>query len=55
MDTDNVRSQLVYVFPGAYCGIPTIVGHFLVQSIDTLRALVVLDIAHGDKPIEYRV
>lgn len=52
MDTDNVRSQLVYVFPGAYCGVPTIVGHFLIQSIDTLHALVVLDIAHGDKPVE---
>ena len=29
-----------------------IVGHFLIQSVDTLHALVVLDIAHGDRPVE---
>jgi len=52
MSTDDVKSELVYVFPGAYCGVPTIVGHFLIQSVDTLHALVVLDIAHGDRPVE---
>jgi hypothetical protein len=52
MNTDRVKSQLVYVFPGAYCGVPTIIGHFLIDSIYTMRALVVLDIARGDKPVE---
>ena len=33
MNTDRVKSQLVYVFPGAYCGVPTIIGHFLIESI----------------------
>jgi hypothetical protein len=52
INTDNVKSQLVYAFPGAYCGVPTIVGHFLIESVPTMHALIVLDIAHGDKPVE---
>lgn len=46
------RSRLVYQFPGSFCGVPTIVSHFLVQTVPILHAVVVLDIAHGDAPIE---
>lgn len=46
------RSQLVYMFPGSTCGVPTIVGHFLVQSVPLIHGLVVLDIAQPAKPLE---
>ena len=39
------RSQLVYTFPGNWCGVPTIVGHYLVQSVPAVHGLIVLDIA----------
>lgn len=38
-------AKLVYKFPGDFCGVPTIVGHFLVQSVTSLHGYVVLDIA----------
>lgn len=46
------RSKLVYTFPGDWCGVPTIVGHFLVQSVPDTHGLIVIDIAHGSKPVE---
>lgn len=27
------KSQLVYSFPASFCGVPTIVGHYLLQSV----------------------
>src|SRR5450759_1252500 len=39
-------------FPGNWCGVPTVVGHYLIQSVPALHGIVVLDIAHGDKPVE---
>lgn len=51
-NTDDPRSQLVHTFPGNWCGVPTIVGHFLVQSVPAIHGLVVLDIANGAKPAE---
>ena len=32
VDTNELKSKLVYTFPGNWCGVPTIVGHYLVQS-----------------------
>ena len=52
LDDGNLRSQLVHVFPGTYCGVPTIVGHYLVQSVPALHGYVVLDIADGERPRE---
>jgi hypothetical protein len=49
---DHPKSQLVYAFPGNWCGVPTIVGHYLVQSVPAEHALIVLDIANGAKPVE---
>jgi hypothetical protein len=52
VDRGKPTAKLVYTFPGGWCGVPTIVGHFLVQSVPSLHGLVVLDIAHGEKPVE---
>jgi hypothetical protein len=50
--TDKPKSQLVHLFPGSYCGVPTIVGHYLIQSVPVTHGLIVLDIAHGQAPVE---
>ena len=50
--TDEPRSQLVHTFPGNLCGVPTIVGHFLVQSVPATNGLIVLDITNGAEPVE---
>ena len=50
--TDEPKSQLVYSFPGNWCGVPTIVGHFLIQSVPAEHSVIVLDIANGAKPVE---
>jgi len=52
VNTDEPRSQLVYTFPGNWCGVPTIVGHYLVQSAAATQGLIVLDIANPAKPVE---
>ena len=52
MNIDEPRSQLVYTFPGNWCGVPTIIGHYLVQSAGAIHGLIVLDIVHSDKPTE---
>jgi hypothetical protein len=49
---DVPSSQLVYNFPGNWCGVPTIVGHYLLQSVPGAHALIVLDITNGAKPVE---
>jgi hypothetical protein len=50
--TDEVQSQLVYTFPGNWCGVPTIIGHYLVQSVPATHGLIALDITNGAKPVE---
>ncbi len=52
VDKDQPVSKLVYTFPGSSCGVPTIVGHYLVQSVPLMHGLIVLDIANGNKPVE---
>jgi hypothetical protein len=52
VNTDEPRSQLVYTFPGNWCGVPTIVGHYLVQSAGATHGLIVLDITNPAKPVE---
>lgn len=52
VNTDEPHAQLVYTFPGAWCGVPTIVGHYLVQGSLAAHGLIVLDIANGAKPVE---
>jgi hypothetical protein len=52
VSTDQPKSQLVYTFPGNWCGVPTIVAHYLVQSVPAEHALIALDIRNGAKPVE---
>lgn len=52
MDKDEPKSQLVYSFPGNWCGVPTIVDHYLVQSVPAMHGLIVLDISNAAKPVE---
>jgi len=52
IDTPSPKSTLVYTFPGNWCGVPTIVGHYLIQSVPRIHGLIALDIANGAKPVE---
>lgn len=49
---DQPTSRLVYTFPGDWCGVPTIVGHYLIQSVPEAHGLIVLDITNSAKPVE---
>jgi hypothetical protein len=50
--TDHPRSRLVFMFDGSHCGVPTIVGHYLVQSVPKVNGVVVVDLADPVKPVE---
>lgn len=50
--TGNPHATLVWTFPGGGCGVPTIVGHYLIQSDRLTHGLIVLDIANPGKPVE---
>jgi hypothetical protein len=52
VNTDEPRAELVYTFPGSWCGVPTVVGHYLIQGALAVHGLIVLDIANGAKPVE---
>jgi len=52
VDTAEPRAQLVYTLPGSWCGVPTIVGRYLVEGPLAVHGLVVLDISNGAKPVE---
>lgn len=52
LNMNEPTSKLVYTFPGNWCGVPTIVGHYLVQSVPATNGLIVLDIANAAKPVE---
>jgi hypothetical protein len=52
VDSAAPRSQLVHRFPGNWCGVPTIVGRFFVQSVPEVHGLVVLDLADPARPVE---
>jgi hypothetical protein len=50
--SDRPQSKLVWQFPGSFCGVPSIVSHYLIQSVQLLHAIVVLDIKDGAHPVE---
>ena len=52
IDTANPRSKLVHTFPGSWCGVPTIVGHYLIQSVQATHGLIVLDLTKPEHPVE---
>jgi len=52
VDKAEPKAQLVYSFATSFCGVPTIVGHYWIQSVSNLETVIVLDIANGAKPVE---
>ena len=52
VSTNEPASKLVYAFPGDWCGVPTIVGHYLVQSVPAMHGFIVLDVTNSAKPVE---
>ena len=52
LETDRPQAKLVHQFPGAGCGVPTIVGRYLIQSVPLIHGVVVLDIGRPDRPVE---
>ena len=52
VSTNEPTSKLVYAFPGDWCGVPTIVGHYLVQSVPAMHGFIVLDVTNAAKPVE---
>ena len=52
MEGPAPKAKLVYQYPGSWCGVPTIVGHYMVQSVPDIQGFIVLDIADGDRPVE---
>jgi hypothetical protein len=45
-------AKLVHTFPGNWCGVPTIVGNFLIQSVPAIHGLIALDISNPERPKE---
>jgi len=52
MEGTEPKAQLVYTFPGNWCGVPTIVGRFLVEGIPDIHGFIVLDMSNGSRPRE---
>jgi hypothetical protein len=52
VDSSQPRSQLVYQFPGNWCGVPSIIGHYLIQTAPNIHTAIVVDIANGARPVE---
>lgn len=50
--TDAPVTKLVHTFPGNFCGVPTIVGRFFVQSVPAVHGFIVLDLADPAHPVE---
>jgi hypothetical protein len=50
--TTKPVAKLVHTFPGNWCGVPTIVGNFLIQSVPAIHGLIALDISNPAKPVE---
>ena len=52
VETNEPSSKLVYAFPGDWCGVPTIVEHYLVQSVPAIHGFIVVDVTNAAKPVE---
>lgn len=52
MDGSSPQAKLVYQYPGSWCGVPVIVGNFMVQAVPTINGYIVLDISDGENPVE---
>jgi hypothetical protein len=45
-------SRLIYQFPGYLCGVPSLVSHYWIQSVQILHAVIVIDITAPGGPKE---
>ena len=52
MEGPAPKAKLVHQYPGSWCGVPTIVGRYMVQSVPDIHGYIVLDIADGGRPVE---
>jgi len=52
IDTPKPEAKLVHQFEGSWCGVPTIVGKFLIQSVPAMHGFVVLDIGTPGRATE---
>jgi hypothetical protein len=52
IDTAEPKAQLVHTFPGSWCGVPTVVGRYLIEGARQTSELIALDISDGAKPVE---
>jgi hypothetical protein len=52
LTTNEPVAKLIHTFPGNWCGVPTIVGNFLIQSVPAIHGLIALDISNPAKPVE---
>lgn len=52
LDSPTPHAQLVHQYPGNWCGVPTIMGHYMVQAAPDIHAFIVLDISDGAEPVE---
>jgi hypothetical protein len=50
--TDTPHAKLVYQFPGSFCGVPSIVSHYLIQTVRINHSVIVIDIANAEHPVE---
>lgn len=50
VDAAVPQAQLVYTFPGDNCGVPVLAGHYWLQTVPALHALVSLDISDPAHP-----
>ena len=52
LTSEHPRSRLVYQFPGSFCGVPSVVGRFWIQSVQILHAILVVDLTAPGGPKE---
>jgi len=52
LNTTEPVAKLVHTFPGNWCGVPTIVGRYLIQSVPAIHGLISLDLANPTTPVE---
>jgi hypothetical protein len=52
LNTQEPVAKLVHTFPGNWCGVPTIVDRYLIQSVPAIHGLIALDISNPGKPRE---
>lgn len=52
IDSATPTSKFVQGFPGKYCGVPLLTGHFWLQTVESTHSLVALDVSDIEHPRE---